>query len=64
MFWDERPEQSELSAEMTGPDISEYKVEKAKGRMKGGKAVGEDGEAIEMLRALDRFSNRKITNIT
>ena len=63
LFWDERPEQLELEVEMTGPDITEDEVEKAMRRMKGGKAVGEDGVAIEMLRALDRFSIEKITSI-
>ena len=54
MFWDKRPEDIELGVEMTGPDIREGEVEKAI-RMKGGKA-------IEMLRALNNFSSKKITS--
>lgn len=48
---------------MTGCDVTENEVEKEMGRMKGGKAMGEDGVAIEMFRALDRFSIEKITRI-
>ena len=62
LFWDERPEKKELGVEMTEP-IREDEVEKAMRRMKGGKAVGEDGVAIEMLRALDSFSTKKIKSI-
>lgn len=44
---------------LSGPDISEDEVEKV---MKGGKAVDEDGMAIEMLRDLDKFNSEKITS--
>ena len=60
MFWDEKLERIELGVEiMTGPDIREDEMEKAMRRMKGGKAVGEDYVAIEMLLALDSFSTKK-----
>ena len=61
LFWDETPEEIELGAEITGPDIREDEVEKAMRRTKGGKAFGEDVVAKEMLCALDSFSARKIS---
>ena len=60
---DERTEFLELDMEMTGPDISESEVEKAIRKMKTGKAIGEDGVAVEMIGALENFSIKKLTRI-
>ena len=45
------------------PDISQAEVEKALKKMKGGKAVGPDGVAADMVKALDDVGVRWLTRV-
>ena len=46
-----------------GPPILKEEVEDAVNKMKFGKAVGNDGIALEMLKALGNFAVEKITTL-
>ena len=64
LFEDDRGEVPQLNnINMGGPPILKDEIEKAMRGMKEGKAVGEDGVNIEMLKAVKDFSIEKITKI-
>ena len=63
LFGDNRVEQLNQHNNREGPPIMRSEVEAAMKKMKKGKAVGEDGIALEMLLALEEFSTEIITEI-
>ena len=63
LFMDDRPANVDINYNVEGPPIMEEKVQAALEKMKAGKAVGDDGIAVEMLKALGDFAIEKITEI-
>ena len=63
LFNDDRPEQLNLNFNEDGPAILRAEVEHAIKEMKPRKAMGEDGIAVEMLRALEEFAVEEITTL-
>ena len=61
LFDDEREERGYITVTMEGPTILREEIQKAIRKMKGGKAAGEDGIVVEMLRALGDYGSEKIT---
>src|SRR5215469_3915464 len=61
LFRDNRQEYITIQYNGEGPPILKEKVEDAMNKMKFGKAVGNDGIALEMLKALLNFDVKKIT---
>ena len=49
---------------MEGPSIFKCEIEKAMRKMKTGKAAGEDGIVVEMLRAMGDWGTKQIMQIT
>src|SRR5215469_14947789 len=63
LFRDNRQENINIQYNGEGPPILKEEVEDAMNKMKFGKAVGNDGIAIEMLKALGNFAVEKITTL-
>ena len=63
LFGDQRPETLNLLSNDDGPIILKHEVECALGSMKKGKAVGEDGVALEMILALGEFGVDELTKL-
>src|SRR5215469_2639429 len=63
LFRDNRQENINIQYNREGPPILKEKVEDAMNKMKFGKAVGNDGIALEMLKALGNFAVEKITTL-
>ena len=62
LYHDERPEVSEILIEdEEGPTIMREEVRSAMESMKTGKALGGDGIAVEVLRALRDFAVDQLT---
>ena len=62
LYNDDR-EEPNITIEMEGPSILKCEIEKAMRKMKSGKAAGEDGIVIEMLRAMGDWGTEQILNI-
>src|SRR5215469_9801849 len=63
LFRDNRQENINIQCNREGPLILKEEVEDAMNKMKFGKAVGNDGSALEMLKALGNFAVEKITTL-
>ena len=63
IFKDNRPENINIQYNGKGPPILKEEVEYAMNKMKFGKAVGTDGIALDMLKALGNFAVDKITTL-
>ena len=63
LFRDQRPETLNLSTNDDGPTILKSEVKCAMRSMKKGKAVGEDGVALEMILALGEFGVNELTKL-
>ena len=63
LFQDQRPETVTLSTNDDGPTILKSEVECAMRGMKKGKAVGEDGVALEMILTLGEFGVIELTKL-
>src|SRR5215469_12186722 len=63
LFRDKRQENISIQYNGEGPPILNEEVEDAMNKMKFGKAVGNDGIALEMLKALGNFAVEKITTL-
>src|SRR5215469_13381289 len=63
LFRDNRQENISIQYNGEGPPILKEEVEDAMNKMKFGKAVGNDGIALEMLKALGNFAVEKITTL-
>ena len=63
LFMDDRPADVDINYNVEGPPIMKEEVQAALQKMKAGKAVGDDGIAVEMLKALGDFAIEKITEI-
>ena len=63
LFMDERPENLNINFNDEGPPIMKEEVQAAIKTMKTGKAVGDDGISVEMLRALGDYAIDKLTDI-
>src|SRR5215469_13048180 len=64
LFRDNRQENINIQYNGEGPPILKEEVEDAMNKMKFGKAVSNDGIALEMLKALGNFAVKKITTLT
>ena len=63
LFRDQRPETLNLLTNDEGPTILKSEIECAMRSMKKGKAVGEDGIALEMILALGEFGVIELTKL-
>ena len=63
LFRDQRPDSLNLSLNDEGPGIMNEEVRLAVKSMKKGKAVGEDGVALEMIIALGDFGIEELTKL-
>ena len=63
LFDDDR-EEPDITVAMEGPSILKCEIEKAMRKMKTGKAAGEDGIVVEMLRAMGDWGTKQIMQIT
>src|SRR5215469_11510433 len=63
LFRDNWQENINIHYNGEGPSILKEEVEDAMNKMKFGKAVGSDGIALEMLKALGNFAVEKITTL-
>src|SRR5215469_3776404 len=63
LFRKNRQENINIQYNWEGPPILKEEVEDAMNKMKFGKAVGNDGIALEMLKALENFAVEKITTL-
>src|SRR5215469_3339691 len=62
-FRDTRQENINIQYNGEGPPFLKEEVEDAMNKIKFGKAVGKDGIALEMLKALGNFAVEKITTL-
>ena len=63
LFEDERDEQRIVEEPLEGPAIMKDEIKKALRKMKMGKAAGEDGILVEMVRALGEWGEEHITQM-
>ena len=63
LFRDNMQENINIQYNGEEPPILKEEVEDATNKMKFGKVVGNDGIALEMLKALGNFAVEKITNL-